>query len=242
MIIIGYCFNIFESKLVYIDKFNEIQIIDIDSLEKERIAFINNSNYEANYLLVHNGFVYYRDNNGDNIYKTDFKGKEKTLIAEYTTGDVQIINNEIYYISANTNNLYKKDIMNEQEPIKVIEDAIMQFFVKDKNIIYIYNNNLNIYNIENNTKEILKENVTSNFTINENNIYVYISESKNILEINIENKMQMPIVENIEKDIFRLQMFNDNIYYSYSSGYPYVKYDLYSLNTNEKKIEKIDIR
>ena len=229
----GYCLNLINDTLYFITTNNLVYKVNINTLEEKWL-----SNIEASYLLVYNDQIFYRDSNGNNIYKTNLERSTKELIAEYTDSVIQIDGDYIYYLDAQNFNLFKKNLKT-QESTKIIEEFVSNFYVKDNKIIYIANGNLKILDCEQNVVEILKEGISSNFTFSNNNVYMYISDSNSIIELNIENKQEQIIKDNLEK-IYRLQMYNDNIYYYYSTGtYPYMSTNLYKTNINNKDQEKI---
>ena len=242
----GNCFNLVGDTLYYISKFNEIKYINLNTLDFEYISWINGDDYKATDLLICDNYLYYRDKNGQNIFKTDLQGKEKQLIAEYAENKYQVYNNFIYYIDVNSSNLYKKDITNNDSPVKAIDEKVSQFYYKNDNILYITENNLKLLNTIDNTTVILKQGISSNFTMNNNLIYMYLSDSKSIIEYNIDNKSEKIILENIENDINRLQFFDNTLYYSYRKANGLfsnnVTTNLYSINISGKKVEKLSFR
>ena len=230
----GYCLNLIDESLYFSTKFNDVYKININSLEEKWISSIDSS-----YLFVNDKNIFYRDPNGNNIYKTNLKGENKELIAEYTENEIQIDGDYIYYLDAQNYNLFKKNIKTK-EIAKIIDETISNFYVTANKVIYKSKETLKILNCEQGTTEILKEGITSNFTFNNNKVYMYTSNNKSIVELNLENRQEQIIIENLEKDIYRLQMYNDNLYYSYSTGtYPLISTSLYKANINDKTQEKI---
>lgn len=234
----GGCFNLIGNSLFYVSKFNSINYINLDSLKSSTISWINNENYKATDLLICDGYLYYRESNGQNLYRTTVSGQSKKLVAEYTKGNFQIYDNFIYYIDANFNTLKKKSCVLDDSPIQIVDEKISNFYFKDNKIIYTVGNDLKILNMTDNSINTIKNGITSNFIIHNNNIYMYISESKRIISLNLEDKSEDVILDNIDKDITRLQFFDNNLYYSnrqvnmlWSS---YATTTLYYVNINDK--------
>ncbi len=229
----GYCLNRIGSELYFCTQYNSVYKVNLESLSEEWI-----SNIKASYILVCDTNIIYRDPNGNNIYITDMNGKNKKLIAEYTEGEIQIIDGYIYYLDASKSRLCKKAIKTDELDI-IIEEPVSNFYVDNNKIIYISGENLKLFRCEENTNEVLLNGVSSNFVFKDNNIYGYILDKKSIVEINIEDKKEQVVIDNLQT-VYRLQMYDDNIYYCYSSGkYPYLSTNIYSLNIQEKKQEKI---
>ena len=242
----GYSFNIIGNRLYYINKYNGICYVNLDTLESNEITRIDNSNYKATDMFICDNYIYYREQNGQNIYRTNFSGSSKNLIAEYTTGNFQIYDNFIYYIDAKSFTLIKKEIINNSEPIQLTDEKISNFNYKDNKIVYIVGSELKMLNIDDNSTTILKQGITSNFVINDKDIYTYAADIKSIIKVNIEDKTEEIIVDNIEKDINRLQLYNGILYYSnrQSNGLwsSYVTTTLYKFNINTKIQEKLQFK
>lgn len=227
----GYCLNIEKNNLYFCTEYNLLYKVDLDSLEHNWISDI-----EASYLLIYNGTIFYRNPNGNNIYERN-PSRNSKLIAEYTEGEFQIYDDYIYYIDAQTHNLLKKSIKNTEElPSKIVNEQINNFYVKDNKIIYISKENLKIYNCESQTNEVIKESVCSNFVLKDNNIICALNQSQ-IIEVDMSTRKETILKDKI-KNIYRLQSFDDNIFYYQSIGKsPIISTQLYYLNIESKKQE-----
>ncbi len=232
----GSNFNIIDDTLYYINEFGEINTINVDTNDqKKRITWINSSEYEASNLLIYDNSIFYTDNNGYNIYKTDFNGSKRTLVAEYTTGSFQIYNNFIYYRESQTCKLYRKDLTNDSQCENILDDAINEFYVEDEKIYYITGDSLRVYDISSKFNNVIIKNITSNFVINDSCIYFYSSNDKSLKQYNIENGEEKNLIDNFEKDIYRIQMYNNIIFYSItanSSSAQILYYDIDEGKTN----------
>lgn len=244
----GYNFNI-KGNVLYFLSNSSIRCINLVTLESNWVGFI-----KANYLLIYNKYIYYRDDNGNNIYriKNMDDSHNKKLIAEYTTRDIQIYNDYIYYIDANSFDLLKKSIKDTNDtPIKVIDETddvqIQKFYVSNDKIIYITiddNNDisLKIYNSKFQTKELIEksfsDSISANFVLSDNGI-IYSSSESGIVEIDMDTKNKTVLRDKVGK-IDRLQLFNNNIfYYETIDTYQNRSLQLYSLDINTKKQEKL---
>lgn len=207
----GYCLNLRNSTLYYISTTGQINTVNVDTLEKNWISGIGN----ANYLLIYDDYVYYRDSNGNNIYRTnDMHGNNKQLIAEYSDGDIQIKNNYIYYLDAQNLNLFKKSIDDlKEEESKIIDESISQFYCIDDKIVYLSDNQLKVYNMQDGSSEILVEkNIASNFVIKDRNVYFYLSDDKSLNKLDLDTLEVSEISSNLN-EIYRLQLFDNYIFY-----------------------------
>ncbi len=238
----GFSFNILANKLYYISKFNDINYIDLDTLDSERIAWISGNTYEATDLFICDNYLYYREKNGKNIYRTTLSGDTKNLVAEYTEGNFQIYDNYIYYIDANSHKLNMRKI-NTDTVETLIDETISSFYYNDNKIIYKVADELKSINLVDKSISTIKDGVTSNFVVNDNYIYFYLSSEKSIIKISIDNQLEEPILENVENDIYRLQLFDGVLYYSnrktdglFSAN---ISTTLYYIDINNKTQEKL---
>lgn len=229
----GYCLNLVGNTLYFCNEYNQIYHVNIDSLENWWF-----SNMQASYLIAYDKNIYYRDPNGNNIYKTDFNGNTKELIAEYTEGDIQIDDGHLYYLDAKDFNLYRTSIKSKEKE-KIIDETISNFYKFNNKFIYKSKGIIKSFDIENNSTEIIKENIESNFVLNNNNIYVHDYANDNIIKINIETKEEEIVKNNVEK-VYRFQSFYNNIYYCKSKGYyNNMSTEIYKINIENKEEQKI---
>lgn len=224
----GSYFNIINDKLIYLNEFNQIYYIDINTLEDNWISGVDS----ADALYVQDNMVFYRDANGNNIYKCDSKGGNKELVAEYTISDFQVVDNDIYYIDQQTSNLKKRNI-ETGETNTIIPELIESFFIYDKSIIFMFDQNIYCYNLENNTTDLVQENCGFRFVLKDDIIY-YISEKNKINSVNYKTKELSTIFE-AESDISSLQLYDNVLTYSY------VDIDLLS-RTARTKLCYIDLK
>lgn len=242
----GICFNIMKNRLYYINKFNTICFIDLETLKSDSISWINGENYNATDLLICDSHLYYREKNGQNIYRTNSSGSNKDLIVEYTEGNFQIYDNFIYYIDVASSNLKKKTCSSSDLPTQLIDEKISSFYYKNNGIIYTVGNELKVFNMQDNSKVTLKKDITSNFVINDSYIYMYSSKTKCIIRLNIEDKSEEIIVKNVKNDIYRLQIYINNLYYSNRQvnglWSPYATTSLYRINLNNKEQQKFQFK
>ena len=236
----GSNFNIIGDTLYYINEFGQIYNVNLETNGGEDwIAWIGEDTYKAANLLMYGDDIYYTDSNGYNIYKTDKQGYKKDLIAEYTTGAFQIHDDYIYYRENETCKLYRKNIKNDSESELVLNEAIICYYVVEDKIIYRVGDTLKIYNILNNEENTIINNITSNFAFDKNCIYFYSSEAKAIKQYDIENGKEKNLIDNIENDIYIIQMYDNNIYYkinTYAS-----RAEIYYYNIQENKVSTIDL-
>lgn len=235
----GICFNIWGKNLYYISNVDSnIKRINLDTLETDWIPSI-----ETNYILLNNDYIYYRDVNGDNIYRiNNLEGENKRLVAEYTEGDIQILDGYIYYIDAQTHNLFKKSVENlQEEEVKLIDENVSQFYSIGDKIIYLVENNIKQFSVSDGSSDtLIKDDITSNFVVKDNKVYYYSSEDSSLCEIDVETKEKVDKVENLE-EMYRLQLYDNYIFYHDTEGYPFVKLFLYYVDLETNKIEELPI-
>lgn len=236
----GYCLNIKNNDLYFCTSSGSVYSVDLNNLVNDWVAGIEN----ASYLSIYNGSIFYTNSNGNNVYKFTSLGDK--LISEYIDGEFQIYNNYIYYIDAQSHNLFKKSIANtKEEAIKVINESIDEFYVKnDMMIIYSNQTNKNIYvcNYTTNTTETLGENTFSNFVLSNDKLYFYSDTEQALIGIDINTKEETIILDNIE-NINRLQLFDNFIFYTRSKAkYPNVSTSLYYIDINNRKEEQLSFR
>lgn len=207
----GYGFNLRNSTLYYISQYGNINTVNLDSLETDWIMNVN----DVNYLLIYDDYVYYRDSNGNNIYRiNDMNGSNKRLIAEYTDGDIQIKDNNIYYLDAQNFNLFKKSIDDlSEETSKIIDESISQFYCLDDRILYLSNNQLKEYSMQDGSIKVLVENnIDSNFVVKDKKAYFYSLNDMCLKEIDIDTLEVKEILNDLD-EIYRLQLYDNYIYY-----------------------------
>ena len=232
----AYCLNLIENELYYCVTTEQIYKVNLDTLESEWIDEFN----DVSYLSIYNNTIFYRSSNGGNIYSASLDGKNQKLVVEYTINEFQIYNGFIYYIDATTNNLFKKNIRNNDEnPIKITNNKISNFYINNENLVYSSSNKLFVYDLYNNTSEELVDNVTSNFIYENNKLYFYSASNKSIIELDLISK-QKNIISELTNDIYRLQYYDNYLFYYDSTGkYQYITIQLFYININDKTVEKI---
>lgn len=237
----GSNFNIYENKLYYLNEFGDIYTIDFANNDKsDWIAFINHSSYDASYLLVYGKDVYYTDSNGNNIYKTDLSGNKKILVAEYTTGPFQIVDGYIYYRENQSCKLYRKDLDSDASSEIIIEEAIGDFYIENGKIYYKLGDTLKSYDFTSKDTKTLIDNITSNFIIDKGNVYYYSSKSKAIEQYNTENSEKKKLVENLQKDIYRIQGYDNMLFYKIDTNNSRATIECY--NIEEGKTNTINLK
>ena len=231
----AYCLNLDNDNLYFCTSDGLIYMVNINSLEYSWISSID----KADYLIIYNGIIFYRSPNGNNVYKYISRDR-KDLIAEYTEKEIQIYNNYIYYVDAQTHQLFKKSIKNtKEEPIKILEEIISDFYVKENKIIYLTDEKIKVFYADTNESKMLKDSICSNFVLNNNKVYAYSLKEASIIEIDIDTKEEVNIIKDT-KEIYRLQIFGNNIYYYHTtSNYLYVSTQLYYVDVNNKRQEKL---
>lgn len=232
----GYCLNLKDDDLYFCTTHGQIYNVNLESLKYNWLSDIK----DVSYLLVYNDNIYYRTSNGNNIYSATISGNNQKLVAEYTSDEFQVYNGYIYYIDSNSNNVLKKSIQNtEENPVKIIEEKVINFYIVNDKIIYSSENKINLYDLNNNTEEKLVEDVSSNFIFNNNKLYFYSENKRSIIESDINTKQENSILENLDK-VYRLQNYDNYIFYYNTTGkYPYMSTQLYYLDINNKNNEKL---
>lgn len=235
----GFCLNIKNDNLYFCTEHGNVYSVNLKSLADDWVSEIDG----ASYLSIYNNSIFYTNPNGNNVYKSTSLGGK--LIAEYVEGAFQIYNDYIYYIDAQSHNLFKNSITNtKEESLNVINESIDEFYVKDNIIIYSNqtDKNVYVYNYITNTTETLCENTFSNFVLNNNKLYFYSDTKQALIEIDINTKEEIIILDNIE-NINRLQLFDNFIFYTRSKAkHPNVTTSLYYIDINNKKEEQLLFR
>lgn len=221
----GYCFNIYNNYLYYVDESQNIYTLNLDdNSNNHTLIWIDGAeNTKVAYMMVVNNTIFYRDSNGGNVYQVNNKGYNRKLIAEYTASDFTFNKNEIYYKSQSDGYLYCKNLQSG-ETLKVLDKNVDNVSVSADNIYYTTisddekQNNLCCYNMSQKKEIVLQKDLSSNYVTDGEYIYYYSETNKCFYKYSINNGQKDKIIDESERTD-RIQLYNGNIYYSLYEEY-----------------------
>lgn len=122
--------------------------LDTPKKEPEFIDYLADER-QGNIFSVCGGYVYYDysgdslDERTDGLYRYSLKNKKSELVTDSDVSCVNFYNGEFYFVADNRAYLNKYD----EAPKKLTDIKVDEIYILDENLIYLYDNNGNIYRI-----------------------------------------------------------------------------------------------